>query len=255
MVRVVINGVGRLGRAILQASVDQASVDREAVVVVAGVDRHSEPDLPIPLYPELQQVTEGFDVLIDSSSADGLSEVLAYVTAESKPLVIAATGHSDAQKEQIAETAAVVPVFQASNLSVGVNVVRRLTEQAGRMLGSVDAEIVETHHRMKVDAPSGTALTLAESLRDATDPEREIICGRSSGIGSERGNEIAIHALRGGTVVGEHTVRFLMEDEVVEIRHVAQSRLVFGFGALSAAQFIARQPPGLYGMTDLLDAQ
>lgn len=247
MTRVVVNGVGKLGRAIVAAAAQS-----DAVQVVAGVDSFLDTIPGLPVYPALDQVSEEFDVIVDASRADGLQTVLPFAVGHDKSLVIAATGHTDDQLQQLAKAAESIPVFRATNLSVGVNVVRALTEQAGRMLGPVDAEIIETHHRMKVDAPSGTALTLAETLRDATDPGRPFVYGRTPEDDHARGNEIGIHAVRGGTVVGEHTVRFLMDDEVVEIKHVALSRQVFGFGAVRAAEFIAYQPPGLYGMPDLL---
>lgn len=261
MVRIVVNGVGKLGRAIVSAaqySAGQNASDKEAsVTVVAGVDRHlvdtQGPDaLSVPLYASLDEVTEPFDVLVDASTAGALDEVVAYAVQNNKPLLIAATGHDDAQVEQIAVAAQQIPILRSSNLSVGVNVVRKLVADAARILGPVDTEIVEAHHRMKVDAPSGTALTLAQAVRDASDPERPFVYGRTPDTAGARGNEIGIHAVRGGTVVGEHTVTFLLEDEIVEVRHLAQSRQVFGFGALQAARFLAQQSAGLYSMEDLL---
>ena len=249
LTRVVVNGAGKLGRAIIAASLEQDG----PVSVVAAVDRAEVEDLPVPLYSSLDLVTEDFDVLIDASRAEGLETVLEFAARENKPLLIAATGHSGPQLEALEEAAQQIPVLLSSNLSIGVNVVRALTEAAGKMLGPVDAEIVETHHRMKVDAPSGTALTLAQTLRDATD-QREFVYGRTPEDDSARGNEIGIHAVRGGSVVGEHSVKFLLDDEIVEIRHVAQSRKIFGSGALRAAQFIQHQAPGLYEMADLLVA-
>lgn len=250
LTRVVVNGAGKLGRAIIAASLEQDG----PVSVVAAVDRAEVEDLPVPLYSSLDLVTEDFDALIDASRAEGLETVLEFAARENKPLLIAATGHSGPQLEALEEAAQQIPVLLSSNLSIGVNVVRALTEAAGKMLGPVDAEIVETHHRMKVDAPSGTALTLAQTLRDATDPQREFVYGRTPEDDSARGNEIGIHAVRGGSVVGEHSVTFLLDDEIVEIRHVAQSRKIFGSAALRAAQFIQHQAPGLYEMADLLVA-
>lgn len=256
MTRVVVYGAGRLGQAIIAA----AETDSESQVkVVAAVDQHlvetrGEDASSVPLYRSLKEASAAsdFDVVIDSSRADALDEVLEFVVENGKPLVIAATGHSAEQVEQIRRAAEVVPLLRSSNLSLGVNVLRRLVENAGAMLGPVDAEVVEAHHRLKVDAPSGTALTLAEAIRDSTDPSRQFVYGRRPDEVGARGDEIGVHSVRGGTVVGEHTVTFLLNDEIVELRHVAQSRDVFGFGALRAAAFVAGSPAGFYTMEDLL---
>ena len=248
--RVVINGVGKLGQAILAA----ASQD-DGVEVVAAVDPNVPQGISVPVYDSLEAVSEDFDTVVDASRAEGLTAVLDFALAAGKSVVIAATGQSEEQLAHLEQASSQIPVFRATNLSVGVNVLRRLTEEAGRMLGLVDAEIVEAHHRMKVDAPSGTALTLAEALRDATDPNRPLVYGRTPDDHEARGGEIGIHAVRGGTVVGEHSVFFLLDDEILELRHVAQSRQVFGHGAVKACEFIATQEPGLYGMGDLLDSK
>lgn len=267
VVRILIHGAGKLGQAIIAAAqaeaergVDDASqgaVPQSDVVVVGAVDGYlagqkGKDALGVPLFSSLEEVDVDFDVLIDSSRADYLQGVLDFTVDQGKPVIVAATGHTGEQLEQIAQAAQSVAVLRSSNLSVGVNVVRRLVAEAARMLGPVDTEIVEAHHRMKIDAPSGTALTLAEAVRDASDPDRPFVYGRSPDTAGARGNEIGIHAVRGGSVVGEHTVTFLLDDEIVEVRHVAQSRQVFGFGALKVAQFIVKQPAGLYSMEDLL---
>ncbi len=255
MVDVVVFGAGKLGQAIISAAAQSAAQGDASVRVVAAVDAKLAQDglpLAVPVYQALPEVQEAFDVIVDSSWAGALDDVLAFALARKTGVVIAATGHSAEQLEAIRRAAEQIPILRSSNLSVGVNVVRRLVEDATRMLGPVDTEIVEAHHRMKVDAPSGTALTLAEAVQEASAEEREIIYGRSPSTRGARGNEIAVHAVRGGTVVGEHAVMFLMEDEIVEIRHVAQSRQVFGFGALKAAAFVASRPAGLYSMEDLL---
>lgn len=260
VVRIVLNGVGKLGRAIISASKDSTQAKSRAKVV-AGVDEHLVPSADVghvsvegvPVYGSLEDVSRKFHVLMDCSRAEGLETVVDFALSRGKPLVVAATGHSEAQLALLAEAAAQIPILRSTNLSVGVNVTRRLVEEASKMLGDVDVEVVEAHHRMKVDAPSGTALTLAEAARDVTGTNRPFVFGRGPDTPGKRGQEIGIHAVRGGTVVGEHTVTFLLEDEMVQIRHVAQSRQVFGYGALKAASFIKGQPPGLYDMGDLLD--
>ncbi len=261
MVRILIHGAGKLGQAIIAAAQAEAEKDladgAQAVVVAGAVDGYlvktkGQDALSVPLFAALDDVDVDFDVVIDSSRAEYVDAVLQYAVDNQKPAVIAATGHTDEQLGQIEKAAKSVAVLRSSNLSVGVNVVRRLAADAARMLGTVDTEIVEAHHRMKIDAPSGTALTLAEAVRDASDPQRDFVYGRTPQMHGARGNEIGIHAVRGGTVIGEHTVTFLLEDEIVEVRHVAQSRQVFGYGALEVAKFIVEQPAGLYSMEDLL---
>lgn len=262
MVRILIHGAGKLGQAIIaaaRAQGQQGSGDGadHSVAVVGAVDGYlaaqkGKTALGVPLFSSLDEVDVDFDVVVDSSRAEHLQTVLDFAVEQGKPVIVAATGHTDAQLEQIAKAAQSIAVLRSSNLSVGVNVVRRLVADAARMLGPVDTEIVEAHHRMKIDAPSGTALTLAEAVRDASDPTRPFVYGRTPDTVGARGNEIGIHAVRGGSVVGEHTVTFLLEDEIVEVRHVAQSRQVFGFGALKVAQFIVKQPAGMYSMEDLL---
>lgn len=285
MVRILIHGAGKLGQAIIAAAQAQAEAQASlgpgdaagsglgdaagsgpgdaadgSVAVVGAVDGYlaaqrgpdGKGDLGVPLFSSLEEVDVDFDVVVDSSRAEHLQSVLDFAVAQGKPVIVAATGHTDAQLEQIAQAAQSIAVLRSSNLSVGVNVVRRLVADAARMLGPVDTEIVEAHHRMKIDAPSGTALTLAEAVRDASDPDRPFVYGRTPDTIGARGNEIGIHAVRGGSVVGEHTVTFLLDDEIVEVRHVAQSRQVFGFGALKVAQFIVKQPAGVYSMEDLL---
>lgn len=264
MVRIVVYGTGKLGVAIVTSGEERAAsaepTGGSGARVVAGVDRHwvenhgSDETLPggIPVYASLDQVEKEFDVLVDASRAEALAEALNHAVEAKLPLIIAATGHTEDQLEEIEKAAQTIPILRSSNLSVGVNVLRRLSHQAAQMLGATDVEIVETHHRMKVDAPSGTALTLAEAVRDGSGGSRDFLYGRSPDTPGKRGNEIGIHALRGGSVVGEHTVTFYLDDEIVELRHVAQTRQVFGFGALRAAEFISGQKPGLYTMEDLL---
>ncbi len=262
MVRILIHGAGKLGQAIIaaaqaEAGKDSSDSDGQKVAVVGAVDGYLAETkgagaLSVPLFAGLDDVDVDFDVLVDSSRAEYVGAVLDYAVEQGKPVIVAATGHTDEQLGLIEEAANSVAVLRSSNLSVGVNVVRRLAADAARMLGPVDTEIVEAHHRMKIDAPSGTALTLAEAVRDASDPQRPFVYGRTPDTHGARGNEIGIHAVRGGTVIGDHTVTFLLEDEIVEVRHVAQSRQVFGYGALEVAKFIVKQPAGLYSMEDLL---
>ncbi len=219
--------------------------------VVCGVDLSPSP-MPFPVVARAEEIGEGADVVIDFSSPALLAERLTFCRDRRLPIVLAATGFS-AEEEALAEKfGAALPVFRAKNLSLGVNVLCRLVKEAARLLGGTfDAEIVERHHRQKKDAPSGTALMLFKSAEEGLCEGREMVCGRAE-QGERRDNEIGVHSVRGGTIVGEHEVMFAGEDEVITLTHAAGSRKVFAAGALRAAEWLIGKPNGLYGMDDLL---
>ena len=199
---------------------------------------------------EMLEEIENVDVAIDFSYPGNLDMLLENAMARGIPLVIGTTGLSAGQEEQIREAAKVIPVVRALNFSTGVAVLRRLVAMAARTLGEdFDIEIVETHHRLKEDAPSGTA----KMLLSAVDPQGEyaVVNGREGRPG-RRGHEIGMHALRGGTVAGEHSVHFFGQMEEIELRHRADSREIFARGALRAARFAVQAKPGLYDMEDVL---
>ncbi len=195
------------------------------------------------------------DVAIDFSSAAGTAPLLAACRQAGKPLVLGATGHDDAQRALIVEAAQDVPIVFAANFSVGVNTLFWMTRQAARILGpAFDLEVIEVHHRLKKDAPSGTARRLAEILAEARalNYAEDTRHGRKGLVGERAANEIGMHAVRGGDVVGEHTVLFAATGERVELIHRASSRETFALGALRAANWLAGRPPGLYDMEDVL---
>jgi 4-hydroxy-tetrahydrodipicolinate reductase len=218
----LIGAAGRMGKTIS----DLANGDSEIDVV-------GQCDLGDPIEPAMKNC----DVAIDFSNADAITEVSAAVLQHRKPLLIGTTGHSQEQRRLIEETAQSLPVVFASNFSIGVNVLFWLTRKAAEQLGGdFDAEIIETHHQMKKDAPSGTAKTLAEVLKATKKTQ----------------TEISIQSIREGDVVGEHTVIFRGPSERLELTHRAASREIFARGALRAAKWIINQPPGLYSMQDVL---
>lgn len=234
--RVVLVGYGRMGR-----MVEACIAERPGWSVAGIVD-------PTAL-ASLDSAPQA-DVAIDFSYPGDLSALLAQAAMRRMPLVIGRTGLSDAQMRQIDAAAGTIPIVQAGNFSLGVAVMRRMaTEMAGALGDGFDIEIVETHHRGKLDAPSGTA----QMLLDAVDPTgaRPVLHGRE-GTATARGREIGVHALRGGTVCGEHSVHFLGEMESLTLTHRAEGRSVFALGALRAAAFAAKAPPGRYGMEDVL---
>lgn len=233
----VIGGAGRLGSAICAATKNSSVVE-----IVATPARGEKLD------------ATNSEVIIDVSHADATSEIL----AAKKPLVIGTTGHSEAQLQEMARASKNIPIVLAPNFSVGVNALFQLVRDAARMLGpEFDLEIVEMHHRLKKDAPSGTAKKLAEILGEARQlpRNRALRHGREGMVGERSRDEIGIHALRGGDVVGEHTVVFAGDGERLELTHKASSRETFARGALRAAQWVVRQKPGLYGMSDVIAAR
>lgn len=192
------------------------------------------------------------DVIIDFSSPAVLSDELNYAVKNGVPAVIGSTGFTPAQLDEISAAAKKVAIFRTANFSLGVNLLCQLVKRAAETLGEkFDIEIIEKHHNQKVDAPSGTALMLADSANSAFGGGKQYLNGRE-GICGKRGKEIGMHAVRGGTIVGEHEVLFCGEDEIVTLSHSARSKKVFAAGAIKAAKWLAGKPAGLYDMSDLL---
>jgi 4-hydroxy-tetrahydrodipicolinate reductase len=220
--------------------------------VVCGIDRVLPDNCAVPVYDGLEKVTEKVDVVIDFSSPKALGGLLSFAKKTGCALVLATTGYTAEDLQAIEDAAKEIAIFKTANFSVGVNLLVKLVNEAAAFLGeSFDVEIVEKHHRLKVDAPSGTALMLADSVNKAFDGKKEYLNGRSGNVG-KRGNEIGIHAVRGGTIVGEHDVLFCGEDEEITLSHRASSKKVFAAGAVRAAKFVAGMPAGKYDMSDVL---
>lgn len=250
MIRIILQGCcGKMGRMVTQCSALFPELE-----IVAGVDRvQSDPPMPYPVYSQADEVQEEADVIIDFSRPEGMPMLLATACQRHLNLVLATTGLTEEENRLVDRAAGQVAVFQAANLSVGVKAMQRLLTEATAILGEdSDIEIVETHHNQKVDAPSGTALALADTIRQALDGDNPYIFGRHGRSCRRQKGEIGIHALRGGTVAGEHEVFFFGQDEVLSIKHHAASRQVFAMGALKAARFLSGRKPGRYNMDDLL---
>ncbi|MBQ8683716.1 MAG: 4-hydroxy-tetrahydrodipicolinate reductase [Clostridia bacterium] len=245
--RILLNGcMGRMGHAVAALAAQRGDT------VAAGVDVASG-EAAFPIYASPAAVTEAVDAVIDFSSPAALAEELAYVTEKGLPLVLCTTGLSEEQLAAVKDAATKVPVFFSSNMSLGVAVLSALTKKAAAVLGDTfDIEIVEMHHNQKLDAPSGTALMLAEAARAGLAYEPEYTYDRHTRRQKRDKKEIGIASLRGGTVVGEHSVLFAGEQEVITLSHSAQSRSVFAGGALTAAKFLVGKPAGLYSMEDIL---
>ncbi len=243
---VLCGACGRMGKNVAEAAAERG------VEIAAGVDVLSA-SAAFPMYQKIADVTEKADVVIDFSSASALGGVLAFCEERSLPVVLAATGYSDGDLARIRTAAQTIAVFKTGNLSIGINLLQLLAKKAAQILGDAfDAEILERHHHFKKDAPSGTALMLAESVNEGFGGGKENLYGRHGIVGERQKKEIGIHAVRGGTIVGEHEVMFAGEDEIVTLSHSARSRKVFASGALQAAQWLQGRAAGLYDMNDLL---
>lgn len=227
--------------------------DRDDCTVVAGIDVSGEAYDAFPVFTSPAQCSAEADVIIDFSHPSALEPLLAYAADRRLPAVIATTGLSQDQIALIRETAKRVPLFFSFNMSLGVNLLCGLAKKAAAVLGGqFDIEIVEKHHNRKLDAPSGTALMLADEISSALPDQPRYVYDRHS-VRQKRGKEeIGIHSIRGGTIVGEHEVIFAGRDEIITLSHTAMSREVFATGSINAALFLCGKPDGLYSMDDLV---
>lgn len=203
-----------------------------------------------PITDRLDEVGE-VDVILDFSSHATAPALAAFALERGLPLVVATTGHDEAEWEAIRAASEQVPVFASGNMSLGVYVMRRLAREAAALLADFDLEVTEAHHHFKTDAPSGTAKMIIAACKEAR-PDLVEVHGRAGKVGARRANEIGVHALRGGTIVGEHTLLLAGSDECLTIQHTALSKRIFAKGALKACAFLLRQGPGLYDMDDMM---
>jgi 4-hydroxy-tetrahydrodipicolinate reductase len=247
---IIINGSGgRMGHMIAQV-VKESGLDK----VVAGIDpRGADGSETFPVFSSLADCDVKADVVIDFSGAEAISGMAEALEAKKMPVVVATTGLTEELMGALKELAKTVAVFQAANMSVGINLIKKLAAQTAAAIGDTfDIELIEKHHNQKKDAPSGTAFTLADEINKALDGSLAYVHGRRETAKLREKKELGIHALRGGTIVGEHEVIFAGTDEVITISHAAASRQVFAAGAIKAARFILAQSPGFYTMDDLL---
>lgn len=247
MINVLICGIsGKMGGNLVSLLKD----DNEAKVI-CGVDL-TELD-GVKVYKTFENVQEKVDVIIDFSSPKVIKDELEWAIKKGVPVVIASTGFNDEQLQFIEECSKKIAIFKTANFSLGINLLVELVKKAAKTLGeNFDIEIVEKHHNQKVDAPSGTALMLADAANEEFKNSKEYLCGRGKNSG-KRKSEIGLHAVRGGTIVGEHEVLFIGTDEVITLAHSAQSKKVFAAGSITAAKWLVSHPPGLYTMQNLLN--
>ena len=250
MIKVILNGAnGAMGKVVA----DLISADPDMEVVV-GVDRRSDMDAAFPIMDSINKVNVAADVVIDFSSVEAADELLDFIEQKKIPAVICTTGLSDTQIDRINELSLVSPILRSANMSLGINILSKVLAEVAPTLkkAGFDIEIVEAHHRRKLDAPSGTALLLADSINSSMDEKLEYTYDRSDRHEPRRENEIGISSVRGGTIVGDHDVIFAGEDEVISFNHRAYSRKIFANGAIAAARFLLGKSNGLYDMSDVI---
>ena len=249
--QIIVSGaLGHMGRAVTEAAAARG------LRVCCGVDA-AEGACAFPLYRAFAEVPapERDTVVVDFSRPEALEGLLTWAEAHGVPVVLATTGYTPEQQERIRLASARIPVFASGNFSLGIALLRSLARQAARVLGEeFDVEIVEAHHRRKVDAPSGTARMLYQAMNSAFESPKEPVTGRAERRMPRPAGEIGIHSVRGGTVTGEHQVMFLGPQERLVLSHTAENRALFATGALKAAEFLIGREPGMYDMEDLVKA-
>ena len=249
MTNIVICGAnGKMGK-----NIYYCVKEREDCEVVAGVDIYTEQYADFPIVETPAQLPVKPDVIIDFSNPALLDGLLEYCLSTGTPLVIGSTGYNDAQIARIKSAAHQIPVFFTFNMSLGINLLVELAKKAASILGDqFDIEIVEKHHNQKIDAPSGTAIMLANAINETLDNSKHYVYDRHSRRQKREKSEIGMHSIRGGTIVGEHDIIFAGNDEVITLSHSAASKMVFAEGAVNAAMFIKGKPAGLYDMSQMV---
>lgn len=250
MTRIIITGAnGKMGN-VLQNII----ANRDDCEIVAGVDLNTADNGVFPIYASIAEVQEKADAVIDFSNPVLLEDLLAYSKNTGTPLVIATTGYSDEQKKMIEDASKECPIFFTYNMSMGINLLANLAKKAVEILGSdFDIEIVEKHHNQKIDAPSGTALMLADAICEVTPEPMKYEYDRHAKREKRTKNEIGLHAIRGGTIVGEHDIIFAGRDEIITLSHSARSKEIFAVGAVNAAVYMCGKNAGMYDMKELID--
>ncbi len=251
MTKVIMHGCnGHMGKVI-----SELVAKDDAIEIVAGIDLNTEENFGYPVFANIMDCDVEADAIIDFSVAVAVDALLDFVKEKGIPVVLCTTGLSDEQLAKVEEVSKDVAVLKSANMSLGINTLMKLLKMATEVLADrgYDIEIVEKHHNQKLDAPSGTALALADVINETKDNRYEYVYDRSQKREKRADNEIGISAVRGGTIVGQHDVIYAGTDEVIEIQHTAYSKAVFAKGAIDAAKFLAGKGPGMYDMSDVID--
>lgn len=247
MIKTLVNGCcGRMGHVVCQLL-----EENEEFKLIAGFDKTDSDDFNIPIYHNIQDIKEKPDLIIDFSIPEATLNILEYASGNLVPIVIATTGISKDQEQKISDYSKKIPIFKSANMSFDISIMKKLVSWLAPMLSDTDIEITETHHNKKIDSPSGTAQMLADCINSSLG--NTLYCEYNRHDKREKRNkkEIGMHSIRGGNIVGEHTVQFFGEFETFEIKHTSYSRNVFAEGALKAGKFLIKQQPGLYNMEDM----
>lgn len=245
MINILVNGIcGKMG-----SEVAKLSIKDNDIKLIGGLDRKIECTLPCPIFNNIDSLLDPPHVIIDFSTPDATLSILPYCISHSIPIVIATTGFTEEQQNKITDASIQIPVFQSSNMSYEITLISQIISKLSQKLPEADIEIVETHHNQKKDSPSGTALLLADSIN--TNGSYIYEWNRPQKREKRNPKEIGFSSIRGGNIVGEHSVLFFSPNETLEIKHTAHSRTVFAEGAIKAAKFIVSQKSGLYCMQDL----
>lgn len=249
MIKIIMHGCnGKMGQVI-----SEIVRNDENATIVAGIDPYTMRENDYPVFDDITKCDIIADVIIDFASATAVDKLLAYSKEKKIPIVLCTTGLSEEQLQLIEETSKEVAILKSANMSVGVNLLFKLVQEATKMLAKdYDIEIVDRHHNLKVDAPSGTALAFGDKINEVLDNEYEYVYDRSQERKKRSKKEIGFSAVRGGSIVGDHEIIFAGLDEVIEFRHSAYSKAVFAKGAVTAAKFLAGKPAGKYDMSDVI---
>lgn len=236
-----------MGKQIIEAVKKQKNIQ-----IVCGFDLNEDKENEFPIYNNFEDIKEKIDVIIDFSIPVATFKILEYAKKNKIPTVIATTGFDDEQLKEIEKISKEIPIFKSANMSLEINLMASIVQKIANVLIESDIEIIETHHNQKIDSPSGTAILLADAINKVLDEKKEYNFNRMQKRGKRSKNEIGFSSIRGGNIVGEHTVQFFGENETLEITHRSYSRQVFAEGALKAANFLVKQPNGLYNMENLV---
>ncbi len=252
MIKLIMHGCnGKMGQVI-----SRLLENDEEACLVAGIDARDDGHNPYPVFTDIKECNVEADALIDFSAAPAVDALLSYCVEKKLPCVLCTTGLSEEQLKKVKEASGQVAILKSANMSLGINLLLKLLKEASEVLvkAGFDVEIVEKHHNQKVDAPSGTALALADSINEEFDNSFEYVFDRSKERRKRSDKEIGISAVRGGTIVGDHDVIFAGEDEVISFSHTAYSKAIFAKGAIQAGKFLKGKPAGMYDMSDVIDA-
>lgn len=250
MTRIILNGCGgRMGRVIASLAAGDPELE-----IAAGIDVAGCPEADFPVFTKPEDCDTEADVIVDFSNPAALEGILSLAVSRALPLVLCTTGLSEAQIEEVKKASKKTAVLRSANMSLGINTIIQLLKSAAQVFcpAGFDVEVVEAHHSRKLDAPSGTAIALADAVNEAEGGKYTYVYNRSDRRQERPGNEIGISSVRGGTIPGTHDVIFAGPDELIEIKHTAYSRAIFGNGALSAAKFLTGKPAGMYDMQDVI---